>query len=247
MAPRLLRLTHPYQQGPDVLAVQLRLIELGFDPGPADSVYGPATEAAVAAFQTTTGIDVDGIVGPETREALATAEQSPDRDPPIEPDAGSPIGRRALAIAIREIGTTEDPPGSNETPYGTWFGANGEPWCAIFISWCFARAGHTLLQDAHGPGVNAKGCAYVPTIANWLHATNQWIESGEHQPGDLAIYNWDGAEPDHIGIVETVDESGDFTAVEGNTSIANDTNGGSVMRRHRSIGDADGFGRITRR
>ncbi len=241
MAPRLLQLTHPFQHGADVQALQRRLRDLGFDSGPDDGVFGPTTEAAVRAFQEGAGIEVDGIVGPETRAALDA-----NLEPRPADDYSAPIGRRALAIALREIGTHEDPPGTNETPYGEWFGINGAPWCAIFVSWCFAHAGHPLARGAHGPGVNTKGCAYVPTIAAWLRRTGQWVDTGDPQPGDLAIYNWDGGEPDHIGIVETVDGAGSFTAVEGNTAVGNDTNGGAVMRRERTTADVDGFGRLTR-
>ncbi len=57
-------------RGEDVAQVQSRLIELGFQPGKADGVYGPVTEAAVKAFQARTDISVDGIVGPVTRAEL---------------------------------------------------------------------------------------------------------------------------------------------------------------------------------
>jgi peptidoglycan hydrolase-like protein with peptidoglycan-binding domain len=57
-------------RGEDVLAVQSRLIELGFDPGKADGVYGPMTATAVAVFQTSQQIESDGIVGTITRRAL---------------------------------------------------------------------------------------------------------------------------------------------------------------------------------
>ncbi len=244
MEPRLLQLTHPFEHGPDVRALQRELRAAGFDPGPDDGVFGPETQSAVEAFQEAAGIAVDGIVGSDTRAALAaTPEPAPDPDPT---DDSSSVGRRALNIAKRELGTHEDPPGTNRTPYGAWFGANGEPWCAIFVSWCFARAGHPIARGAHGPGVSAKGCAYVPTIAAWLKATGQWFDTGDAAPGDLAIYNWDGGEPDHIGIVESVNDSGSFTAIEGNTALGNDKNGGSVMRRERTLDDVEGFGRLTR-
>lgn len=59
--------------GDDVTEVQLALREAGFDPGPIDGVYGPATEAAVVSFQRIHGVDADGIVGPETKSALLSA------------------------------------------------------------------------------------------------------------------------------------------------------------------------------
>lgn len=58
------------QNGNDVMAVQARLIRLGYDPGPLDGWYGPKTRAAVEAFQKAQGIRVDGITGPETKTAL---------------------------------------------------------------------------------------------------------------------------------------------------------------------------------
>jgi N-acetylmuramoyl-L-alanine amidase len=63
-------------RGDDVLAVQARLIELSFEPGKADGVYGPLTSAAVASFQTAKSLEADGVVGPITRAALANAAGS---------------------------------------------------------------------------------------------------------------------------------------------------------------------------
>ena len=56
--------------GPDVEKVQKALTGLGFDPGGVDGVFGSKTEAAVKAFQKKSGVQVDGIVGPETRKAI---------------------------------------------------------------------------------------------------------------------------------------------------------------------------------
>ena len=41
-----------------------------FDPGPADGIFGPNTEAAVKAFQAIFATPADGIVGPKTWRAL---------------------------------------------------------------------------------------------------------------------------------------------------------------------------------
>ncbi len=50
--------------------VQDALAKLGFDPGSVDGKNGPNTMKAVREFQAHASIDVDGIVGPNTRQAL---------------------------------------------------------------------------------------------------------------------------------------------------------------------------------
>ena len=61
-----------------------------------------------------------------------------------------------------------------------------------------------------------------------------WVTGG-YQPGDIVIYDWgrDGV-PDHCGIIETVGGSS-VVAIEGNTAVGNDSNGGEVMRRTRTL------------
>jgi N-acetylmuramoyl-L-alanine amidase len=50
-----------------VSGMQGRLQNLGFDPGPIDNIAGPLTASAVREFQQRNAIQVDGIIGPETR------------------------------------------------------------------------------------------------------------------------------------------------------------------------------------
>lgn len=57
----------------DFDGVQNALERLGFDPGKIDGKNGPNTQKAVRAFQASASIDIDGIVGPRTRQALVDA------------------------------------------------------------------------------------------------------------------------------------------------------------------------------
>jgi len=57
------------EAGAAVGGVQLMLIRRGFDIEP-DGYFGPATDAAVRQFQSSVGLEVDGLVGPEPWQAL---------------------------------------------------------------------------------------------------------------------------------------------------------------------------------
>ena len=62
-------------RGKDVAELKRWLAAAGYDPGPRpyDGRFDEATEAAVQAFQEAQELDPDGMVGPLTRSALATA------------------------------------------------------------------------------------------------------------------------------------------------------------------------------
>lgn len=56
--------------GEDVRALQERLLEMGYDVGRADGIYGPQTARAVGTFQREVGLSPDGSCGPHTVHAL---------------------------------------------------------------------------------------------------------------------------------------------------------------------------------
>ena len=132
--------------------------------------------------------------------------------------------------ATAEDGTKEDPPETNKTKYGEWYGLNGVKWCAIFVSWVYKEAGVPLgMIDSH------KGFHYCQS------AYNHWKRMGEltkdPKAGDIVLFDWQGdGHCDHTGIFEGwIDEhKTKFHSWEGNTSAGNDNDGGKVMRRTRS-------------
>ncbi|WP_434742218.1 N-acetylmuramoyl-L-alanine amidase [Micromonospora sp. SH-82] len=56
--------------GEDVRSLQERLLEMGYDVGRADAVYGLRTSRALAQFQREVGLKPDGSCGPHTMGAL---------------------------------------------------------------------------------------------------------------------------------------------------------------------------------
>jgi N-acetylmuramoyl-L-alanine amidase len=57
-------------RGDDVINLQDRLHELGYDAGPVDGIFGPETEVGLRAFQRDYGLTADGTCGPATLRAL---------------------------------------------------------------------------------------------------------------------------------------------------------------------------------
>lgn len=56
--------------GGEVVKLQQKLHDKGFNPGAIDGDFGENTQAAVIAFQRSVGLEDDGIVGKKTRAAL---------------------------------------------------------------------------------------------------------------------------------------------------------------------------------
>ena len=137
--------------------------------------------------------------------------------------------KELLAAAVGELGVKETPGGSNKVKYGAWFGLNGYPWCVMFVQWLFHQVGMTLPART----------ASCSVLRNYAIKAGMWVTSG-YQPGDVVIYDFpDGAATDHCGIIETVGTA-TLVAIEGNTAVGNDANGGMVMRRTRPLSQVIG-------
>ncbi len=66
--------------GDAVLAMQQKLIDLGYLNGTADGKFGDSTEKAVRKFQSENGLKADGLAGKKTLAALKSAQRGADDD-----------------------------------------------------------------------------------------------------------------------------------------------------------------------
>jgi hypothetical protein len=78
--------------GTDVVNLQLRMAQLGFDPGPADGVFGPKTETMLRRFQAAASLPETGVTDAATVAALNRSQPGDGQAP-----AG---GVRAVALAV---------------------------------------------------------------------------------------------------------------------------------------------------
>lgn len=145
-----------------------------------------------------------------------------------------------LRVAAAEIGYSRWNDPLNGTKYGRWyaqktnssyFGTNGVPYCAMFVSWVFDQCGQTM------PGLPSASCS---VIRNATRGTRYQVSNiRDAKAGDVVLFDWDpagGNGPDHVGIVEK--NCGSYLqTIEGNTSSGNSgsqSNGGGVYRRTRA-------------
>lgn len=94
----------------------------------------------------------------------------------------------------------------------------------VFVQWVIDKAGlKTPIKTAScGAFLNAARVAGEVVYDNY-------------QPNDVVIYDFPGgASTDHCGIVESVSGS-TVVAIEGNTAVGADSDGGEVMRRTRNV------------
>jgi len=122
---------------------------------------------------------------------------------------------------------------NNDTMYGKWFGLNNQPWCAMFISWCFDQAELKTLQGSQ----TKKGFASCDVGLKWFVKKNKTIPIGQAKAGDIAFFQFDtDAQPDHVGIVTK--NNGKFLwCYEGNTAGNNkgsQSNGDGVYLKKRA-------------
>jgi len=124
--------------------------------------------------------------------------------------------------------------GNNDTKYGKWYGLNNQPWCAMFVSWCFSQAALPHLVAAQ----TKKGFASCDAGLKWFSKRGKIVPVGQAQAGDIVFFQFDAdAQPDHVGIVIKNDGKKYLWCIEGNTAgdaKGSQSNGDGVYTKKRA-------------
>jgi hypothetical protein len=173
------------------------------------NLTGPMLVALTEHWQGDHELQVDGFCGPLTQASIVEV---------IFGDGGaSPLGQRALEVAIREIGNGEEGGNNSGPQVAKYHGIqdDGDPdddgsWCASFVSWCFEEAAREL-----GVSLPFERSGGAKQLFRNITSTGEVVSKA--LPGDVVL--WDRGEPGswqgHIGIVEHV-EGGLLHTLEGN-------------------------------
>ena len=159
-------------EGPEVVELQERLIQLGYNISVADGVFGSETTSAVKKYQQDIGAEVDGVVGQETYYSLLKRDMPPSR-------AGRTTAARSIiSNAFQYIGVPYVFGGTS--PYGFD--------CSGFTKYVFASAGISLPRAADG-----QFYAGARVSMNNLRAGDLvFFETYEPGPSHVGIYIGDG-------------------------------------------------------
>ncbi|MEN9568874.1 MAG: hypothetical protein RL172_105 [Bacteroidota bacterium] len=222
-----------------VKAIQQKLNDAGLGPFLLSGNYGPKTVQAVKLFQAThrdqngLPLEIDGKVGSLTWQALFGIQSITIAD-----TSSNALLTEALKAAQSQIGTMEDPPGSNRgekvQAYQASAGiAPGTFWCAAFVYWCFNEAAKKL--GKRNPLLKTGHCMthWRDTPGKKITALDAVNKPSLVKPGHIFIINTGGANG-HTGMVEKV-EGGFINTIEGNSSPDGSRNGIGVFRNLRKI------------
>ena len=196
----------------------------------AFAVQSPAPTATATATSVPASDTAGSFASMLQSAASPTATAATTPIPGLMPGGGNAA---IVAAAQRELGVSEQPPGSNDSPriaeYRTATAGNPGvgPWCSYFVSWCARQAGTPIMDGGMGSGD-------VDAVYAWAQRTGRAepAQGTTPRPGDLIV--WD----EHIGIVEGVLPDGRIQTIEGNSS-------NQVARRVHPAGDAIGYVRMS--
>jgi hypothetical protein len=206
-----------------------------------DGEFGPATEAAVRAFQRSGGVVESGQVDAATYAALVSPMLRAATPLPLQ---GRGLGELALAYARQHL--TERPREIGGQNCGPWVrlymdGNEGAswPWCAGFACFCLEQAAETLgVALPITPSFSCDSLAASAKQQGRFLPPPGPADRTRIGPGSLFLSRRTSTDWVHTGIVVSV-EGDYFRTIEGNTNDEGSREGYEVCARIRGFGAMD--------
>ena len=144
--------------------------------------------------------------------------------------------RAVIDVASTWVGYNGGP--NYSTPFGSWYGLPNELWCAMFVSYCEAKAANATGAANPIAGIeSAKGFAWTPAGVAWFKGRGRWRAahgSYKPQPGDLVFWSYGANGPglaSHVGIVTAAGTSSGFWTIQGDTTDTESGDGNCCRRK----------------
>ena len=137
------------------------------------------------------------------------------------------IAMQEAALKVKEVPV-------NKTKYGHWYGLDGQPWCAMFVSWVFNQAGLVNLINQ-----SPKGYAGCESFEAWAKKNKMTVPVKDVQTGDILLFDFNKeGKSIHTGIAVGYNvHTHLIDTVEGNTAgnqSGSQANGDGVYIKHRA-------------
>ncbi len=172
-------------------AVQARLADLGFDPGPVDGLRGPRTDAALIAFKRSVGLAARAYFGPLTEAALMGGAQVRARaDLPWMAEAGRMLGlheARDTARLRRWFDRSV-----------AWIDPREVAWCGAFVASCLRAANPDIALPDNPLGARAWGGFGKPCEPVFGAVLTFWRGRKAGWQGHVGFYWGEDASAYHI-------------------------------------------------
>ena len=119
-----------------------------------------------------------------------------------------------VRLAEASLGKYPESNGNNTNAITSWFGMNGAPWCAMFISWLFARAGASRALG---------GAARTAWTGDYYNSGMRRVSNP--MPGDVAVYG-----TRHVNLIASPGGGRRIGGNQSNNVTAAPYSGGAIFR-----------------
>lgn len=138
-----------------------------------------------------------------------------------------------IKTALAKVGYKEGT--NNDTVFGKWYGLNHQPWCAMFVSWCFDQNKLIGLINQ-----SSKGYAGCESFEAWAIKKKMTVPVSQAQKGDIVLFDfYKSGKSEHTGLVLGINPHTHLIdTIEGNTAGDNSgsqANGDGVYLKHRAV------------